>query len=344
MKKIILMLAVVVLLMCTTATANASYYNYYNYYGSKGTSAKLDAEDFGVVNYEVSAELGVLKGYTAGFSLTGATLENAKSVVVKLYHGYRLLQVNTATDKFKTEITGVQFSSPFDIFGTFDYEKDGYWINFRRTEYGQHLIPTRVVAHVRLANNRVLMARNINLTGDPATIYPEPIDSSTLIDKRLCANYGWTYFVNPSFKNQGHCVSYVAKKFRIANLYLYEKDPSDWTIVEGGAWGKLIYWPIAKEFKYNFSGSKLEKGMNYSLIYYPDPWPGNNLICLGFGTGNRYGRVYIKGSVDTGTLTDAKIWLVKSDDVDCEARKMINWNPTEYLFENNLITYTKFPN
>ena len=37
----------------------------------------------------------------------------------------------------------------------------------------------------------------------------------------------------------------------------------------------------------------------------------------------------------------AKIWLILSSDVDCENSKMIGWNPTEYLFEHNLIYYEK---
>ena len=35
-------------------------------------------------------------------------------------------------------------------------------------------------------------------------------------------------------------------KSHISHLYLYEKDPATWEIVEGGAWGKM---------KYNYEGS-----------------------------------------------------------------------------------------
>ena len=55
------------------------------------------------------------------------------------------------------------------------------------------------------------------------------------------------------------------------------------------------------------------------------------------------------GSVDIGDLPDtlvdinegAKIWLVLSDDVDCGTKIMTGWNPTEYLFEGELITFTE---
>jgi hypothetical protein len=85
------------------------------------------------------------------------------------------------------------------------------------------------------------------------------------------------------------------------------------------------------------------------LIYYPDPWPGINLTCLGNSTANEGGNIHIKGSVATGDLPNetfdlnypngSKIWLVLSEDVDCENQKMIGWTPTEYLFEHNLIRY-----
>ena len=63
---------------------------------------------------------------------------------------------------------------------------------------------------------------------------------------------------------------------------------------------------------------------------------------------NGGGNVHIMGSVETGDLPaeddqnfpdGAKIWLVLSTDVDCAARLMILWNPIEYLFEYDLITF-----
>ncbi len=35
----------------------------------------------------------------------------------------------------------------------------------------------------------------------------------------------------------------------------------------------------------------------------------------------------------------AKIWLVLSEDYDAAEKKMTVWNPAEYLFEYELITY-----
>lgn len=133
----------------------------------------------------------------------------------------------------------------------------------------------------------------------------------------------------------------------VGHLYLYEKNPDTWEIVDGGAWGKMKYNLSGSTFDFVFNGHGLEPGYSYTLIYYPDPWPGTGLICLGAGTANRGGKVHIGQSVDTGDLpadfdqnypVGAKIWLVLSDDVNC-GMQMTGWNPTEYLFEYDLITF-----
>ena len=131
------------------------------------------------------------------------------------------------------------------------------------------------------------------------------------------------------------------------HIDLFEKDPSDWGIVDNGAWGKLNYSPEGDEFTFVFNGHKLNAEVDYTLIYYPDPWPGQGLMCLGQGTSNKGGNVHIAGSHDTNgdlpIFTDnnegAKIWLVLKDDVDCLAQKMTGWSSSEYLFENELIHY-----
>jgi hypothetical protein len=129
----------------------------------------------------------------------------------------------------------------------------------------------------------------------------------------------------------------------------HEKVPSgEWPIVEDGAWGKMRYRLSGSEFNFVFNGHDLEPGWDYTLIYYPDPWPGDSLICLGSGVANDSADVHIMGRVDTGDLpadydenAGAKIWLVLTADVDCDSdpTHMVGWNPTEYLFEFDLITF-----
>lgn len=139
-----------------------------------------------------------------------------------------------------------------------------------------------------------------------------------------------------------------AGKSNIAHLYLHEKDPETWEIVEPGAWGKMKYNMSGDEFDFVFNGHDLkgEIGTEYTLIYYPDPWPGTGLIYLGNGTVNEEGNIHIAESVEIESLPieddendGAKIWLVLSDDVDCDACEMVGWTPTEYLFEYDLITF-----
>ncbi len=141
-----------------------------------------------------------------------------------------------------------------------------------------------------------------------------------------------------------------AGKSHVSHLYLYEKNPTTWDVISNGSWGKMKYGVSGEEFEFVFNGHNLTSGQNYTLIYYPDPWPGDGLICLGTDTANKEGNAHIAESVDTGNLpneTDenfpdgAKIWLVLSSDVDCENSKMIGWNPAEYLFEHNLINFSK---
>ena len=161
-----------------------------------------------------------------------------------------------------------------------------------------------------------------------------------------------------------------AGKSNVAHLYLYEKDPGDWSIVEDGAWGKMKYNLEGPEFDFVFNGHGLDANTDYSLIYYADKpdryvnWGGDNPGALILsGTSNSEGDIHLAGSIELDMdlpcepdanmnisehdysgepdyythATGAKIWLVPSSDYVKPA--MIAWNPTEYLFESDLITY-----
>lgn len=128
-------------------------------------------------------------------------------------------------------------------------------------------------------------------------------------------------------------------------------------------WGRLHYNLWGDKFKFSFHGRRLLPSTEYTLIYFPDPWPGEGkdgkgVICLGHGkTTPRKGNLNIHGRVDIETdlpapydanfnpvdpsgAVGAKIWLVLSEDVACSDNpRMLNWNPTAYLFEYNLITF-----
>ena len=118
------------------------------------------------------------------------------------------------------------------------------------------------------------------------------------------------------------------------HLFLYEKNPTNWEIVEDGAWGRLVYFGEDNpNNEFSFSGYGLEPETSYTLIRYTDPW-GTESLCLGESETESNGNIAIKGELLDG---GPKVWLVMSEDVNCGTKMMTAWNPTEYLFENNPI-------
>ena len=134
------------------------------------------------------------------------------------------------------------------------------------------------------------------------------------------------------------------------HLYLYEKDPETWEIVENGSWGKITYVP--RKDKFIFNGHGLEPDVMYDMINYapgvnwtrdpdPNPWPGENSTEIASGMVNEGGNIHLKGSWNgiSGEETydiDGKVWFVLSDDF-VSGTGMTGWNPTKYLFEYDLV-------
>jgi len=138
---------------------------------------------------------------------------------------------------------------------------------------------------------------------------------------------------------------------------LVEKDPTDWSIVKGGAYGTFggyqstaVTWENGWKEYYNadylyfMSGwNVLPKYTDYTVIYYGDAehndvWP--YATCIMSGNSGSYGYLKLNGAADAFEWSDLmndgidqKFWLVLSSDVDCDQGKMTAWNPTEYLFE-----------
>ena len=121
-----------------------------------------------------------------------------------------------------------------------------------------------------------------------------------------------------------------------------------WPIIpDNRRWGQMKYNLLGPEFRFSFQGKNLDKpgidetGVPYTLIYYPDPWPGKGLICLGSGEANSGGNLQIHGKtpIPSGLpmpgdgnfspvkdsksgAVGAKIWLALSKDVQCAAAKL----------------------
>ena len=120
-------------------------------------------------------------------------------------------------------------------------------------------------------------------------------------------------------------------------LTLESKDPGDWSNEESQVdHGTLTYNDLAPTFDYNLMLYGMTDA-DYSMIYYADPWPGSGSILITDVTVTD-GDAQVSGSVATGSLVDAKIWIVLADDY---SDGMVAWSPLSYLFENNLITYTE---
>ena len=147
---------------------------------------------------------------------------------------------------------------------------------------------------------------------------------------------------------------------------LDNKDPSTWMEIDDMTYATVYYSSVGEEFAWNIVGKGLTPNTGYSLIYYADPWPGNNPGALiaafttdGLGVFNEFGYTELNmdlphpddynanpdpdycnhsnGFDDYEHCCGAKLWVVLTEDYNEPA--MEGWNPAEYLFETDLITY-----
>jgi predicted ribosomally synthesized peptide with SipW-like signal peptide len=199
------------------------------------------------------------------------------------------------------------------------------------------------------------------------TIYYENTVISTIKDKSIFLGMipaGGTMKVTQSYHMKADVTNWAQGDTMTFNIEIYaeqlkgtlrleNKDVAgptpktgEWRLILGdGIYGDLTYNMKGPTFDYTFNGYGLTDAIDYSLIYYPDPWPGTGLIVLGSGTPTG-GTLTLSGSKNIGDLPaagdanapgGAKIWLVLSSDI--EGNHMKGWNPGSYLFETCLIKY-----
>lgn len=171
-------------------------------------------------------------------------------------------------------------------------------------------------------------------------------------DQTKCMLTAW----NPSsylLDDSSRLVNYDDTNVASTKLVMKSGDP-DWNVINADTtFGWLWYTPVGKKFGFNFDGYGLQATTAYSLIYYADPYPGNNPGALiAAGTTAADGSLSLSGLVDLGMNlpslpdanypTGAKIWLVPSSDYNAATHAFTAWNPGNYLFETNLIKYKKF--
>ena len=139
-----------------------------------------------------------------------------------------------------------------------------------------------------------------------------------------------------------------------SKLILENKNPANWDEVydNDGTFGVMEYDSAGIDFSYSLTAEGLETDEPYSLIYYADPWPGDNPGAL-IGAGTADGTdLSFAGETDLGmdlpSLPDknypngAKIWLVPSDCYDAETNAITVWSPSRFLFETEPITYKEY--
>jgi len=123
----------------------------------------------------------------------------------------------------------------------------------------------------------------------------------------------------------------------------------DWQIIGGDNMkGNLAYNVKGSKFDYTFLATGLKYNTLYRLIYYADPWAGNNpgALIASFTTDGSGNIGATTGSVELGMdlphtsdanyPAGAKIWLVTASDYnsgDASVGPMTAWNFADYLFE-----------
>jgi len=133
-------------------------------------------------------------------------------------------------------------------------------------------------------------------------------------------------------------------------IVLAEKNPADWSEIENGASGEVILSAVSLfgaviSQKVRVTVWDLKPVTKYTLIYYGDDehndvWPYATCI-KSFTTSTQGYAKSVSGDFKYMDFFDngkgEKFWVIQSSDIDCKNHKMIEWHPTEYLFEHNTI-------
>jgi hypothetical protein len=154
-------------------------------------------------------------------------------------------------------------------------------------------------------------------------------------------------------------------------LTLENKNPMTWTIINDGISATLTFGTIGPKFTGTLTTNGLTPGTNnYALIYKPDTanrfvnWNGAGGVVITTFSGNgvfliNTPLVNLPIAADWNAIanpdycnknngfdsyahcTGAKIWIVPTSDLTSgSVLPLTVWNPTTYLFETDLVTYT----
>lgn len=146
--------------------------------------------------------------------------------------------------------------------------------------------------------------------------------------------------VGNAYQNQtlGFDITVDAEQLQ-GTLVLENKNPANWQILgSDGISGTLSYGVMDTNFNFTFSGVAPLANTPYTLVIGDNPYLGGTTLAT--ATSGAGGIINIPAaSVDLGTKTNQKVWLVLSSDWNTAG--MTGWNPSSYLFETGLIDYYK---
>ena|GEM_PF-2402892 len=146
-----------------------------------------------------------------------------------------------------------------------------------------------------------------------------------------------------AFARQG--INGFAGRSQIEHLYLFEKDLTDWSVVEDGAYGKAVFnW---KHSTVSFEGVGLVPQTEYALVFYSEPeydgWANRETTVISAGTSDADGLLELgRTAFDIEAIRSMeeppgayKIWLVPCSSI---VDDQIQWiAPEMFLFESRLL-------
>ncbi|WP_353892425.1 right-handed parallel beta-helix repeat-containing protein [Proteinivorax hydrogeniformans] len=89
----------------------------------------LKAGSLSVTTHTCTEGHGTVKGYYAGFRISEeVVMSSIESIKLTLFNGNKTLKtLNAKIDGKFGELDAGGYSAPFDVYGDFNYEEDGYW-------------------------------------------------------------------------------------------------------------------------------------------------------------------------------------------------------------------------